>query len=86
VLSIGERRLRVTVENLSDRGCLVHVTEPARGGISDRDLGQEATFVLPSAQPTRRYTGEIIRRYYADGADHFALRFWKPYETLTPRG
>ena len=82
MLTIGTRRLGVTVENLSERGCLVHVTQPPQQAITDDDLGQEATFVLSSLQPARRYAGEIIRRYYAEGADHFALRFWKKYEEL----
>ena len=82
LLMIDARHLRVTIENLSERGCLVHVSEPSRNAITDADLGQEATFVLSSSQPARRYAGEIIRRYYADGADHFALRFWKKYEEL----
>ena len=83
-LAIEARRLRVTIENLSDQGCLVHVVQPAREAVSDADLGQEAVFVVASVQPARRYTGEIIRRYYANGADHFALRFWKKYEELPP--
>ena len=82
MLTIDARRLRVTVENLSERGCLVHVREPSRNAVTDDDLGREATFVLSSLQPARRYAGEIIRRYYDDGADHFALRFWKKYEEL----
>lgn len=85
VLFIGTRRLEVVVENLSVQGCLVHVREPSRNAVTDADLGQEAVFVLSSARPARRYTGEIIRRYFVDGADHFALRFWKKYEEL-PRG
>jgi hypothetical protein len=85
LLTIGARRLVVTVENLSERGCLVHVTEPPQNAVTDADLGQEATFVLSSPQPPRLYKGEIIRRYYADGADHFALRFWKRYTELPRR-
>jgi len=81
-LTIGQRHLRVTIENLSEQGCLVHVSQPSRGGISDADLGQEAIFTLASTTPARRYTGEIIRRYFAEGADHFALRFWKRFEEL----
>ncbi len=83
-LTIHKRRLLVTVENLSDRGCLVHVTQPAEGAVSDTDLGEEAVFVVSSFRPARRYTGEIIRRYHANGADHFALRFWRKYEELPP--
>ena len=83
-LTIEKRRLRVTIENLSDRGCLVHVAQPAEGAVSDADLGEEAVFVASSFRPARRYTGEIIRRYYANGADHFALRFWRKYEELPP--
>ena len=81
-LTIDRRRLLVTIENLSDRGCLVHVSQPGEGAVSDADLGEEAVFVISSVRPARRYTGEIIRRYYANGADHFALRFWKKYEEL----
>jgi hypothetical protein len=82
LLTISARRIRVTIENLSELGCLVHVSEPSRNAVTDDDLGQEATFVLSSPRPARRYAGEIIRRYYADGADHLALRFWKKYEEL----
>jgi len=83
-LTIENRRLSVTIENLSDRGCLVHVVQPEKDSITDDDLGQEAVFVIASVQPARRYTGEIIRRYYANGADHFALRFWRKYQELPP--
>ena len=50
--------------------------------MSAADLGLEATFVLSSTTPTRRYTGEIIRFYYAQGTCHVALRFWKKYQEI----
>jgi hypothetical protein len=51
----------------------------ARGAVSSDDLGSEGVFVLATVTPARRYTGEIIRLFFREGAAFFALRFWKGY-------
>jgi hypothetical protein len=79
VLSVSGRQIQAQIENLSRHGCLASITDPAASAITDEDLGLEATFALSSGSSTREYTGEIIRRYYADGAYWVALRFWKKY-------
>jgi hypothetical protein len=48
--------------------------------LTDGDLAMEASFILASFSPPRLYTGEIIRLYFAEGACHVALRFWKKYQ------
>jgi hypothetical protein len=80
VLVIDGRQVHAAVENLSETGGLFHITEPGAAPVTDDDLGVEASFVLSAFSPARRYTGEIIRRYFADGAHHVALRFWKKYQ------
>ncbi len=77
LLSVAGRQIGVQILDLSRHGCLARITDPAARPVSDDDLGMEATFSLSTETGTRPYTGEIIRRYYADGADHLALRFWK---------
>ena len=47
--------------------------------VTDEDLGREASFALITVDGLQAYTGEIIRLYYADGAYHIALRFWKDF-------
>jgi hypothetical protein len=82
LLSIEGRRVRAQIENLSDQGCLARIVDPTEGSISDTDLGLQATFVLRTVKPARQYTGEIIRRYYTDGANYIGLRFWKKYREM----
>ena len=88
LLSVEGRQIHAAVENLSEIGGLFHIVEP--GGpapVTDDDLGMEASFVLSTFSPARRYIGEIIRLYFADGAQHIALRFWKKYQELpAPEG
>jgi len=82
LLSIEGRQVRLRIENLSDKGGLFRIIDEASSSVSAADLGLEATFVLSSTTPTRRYTGEIIRFYYAQGTCHVALRFWKKYQEI----
>jgi hypothetical protein len=82
MLAIEGRQVHAVVENLSEIGALFQVTEPGKAPVTDDDLGKEAAFDLASFSPPRRYTGEIIRWYFADGAPRVAVRFWKKYEEL----
>ncbi len=79
VVSVGGRDLTVWLLNLSDDGALLRVEKADGRPISEEDLGQETSFVLSSFSPPRRYTGEIIRSYFHQGAHHLALRFWERY-------
>jgi hypothetical protein len=82
LLAIEGRQVRAVVENLSEIGALFQIIEGGKAPVSDDDLGRQASFDLGSFSPARRYTGEIIRWYFADGSPHVALRFWKKYEEL----
>ena len=77
VIAIEGRDVPARIEDLSEHGALCRV-EP-RGAVSSDDLGLEGVFVLSTFTPARRYTGEIIRLFFRDGAAFFALRFWKGY-------
>lgn len=80
VIAIEGHDVPARLEDLSDHGALLRVE--AQGAISSDDLGMEATFVLATFTPARRYTGEIIRLFFRDGAAFFALRFWKGWTEL----
>jgi hypothetical protein len=77
VITIEDREVPALLEDLSDHGALFRVD--ARGAVSSDDLGSEGVFVLATVTPARRYTGEIIRLFFREGAAFFALRFWKRY-------
>ena len=77
VIAIEDREVPALLEDLSEHGALFRVD--VRGAVSSDDLGLEGAFVLPTFTPARRYTGEIIRLFFRDGAAFFALRFWKSY-------
>lgn len=79
VLDIEGRPVKSRVENLSRKGALFRIMEPGDKAITNDDLGKEATFVLTTLTASTQYTGEIIRLYYADGAYHIAVRFWKEF-------
>jgi hypothetical protein len=77
VLDIEGHEVPATLEDLSEHGALFRVD--AQGAVSSDDLGMDAIFTLATFTPARRYTGEIIRLFFRDGAAFFALRFWKGY-------
>jgi hypothetical protein len=77
VIAIEGREVPARIEDLSEHGALFRVD--ARGAVSSDDLGMEGAFTLATVTPARRYTGEIIRLFFRDGAAFFALRFWKGY-------
>jgi hypothetical protein len=77
VISIEGHEVKALLEDLSEHGALFRVD--ADGAVSSDDLGMEATFLLSTFTPARRYTGEIIRLFFRDGAAFFALRFWKGF-------
>ena len=89
-LEIEARTVRATLVDLSEVGALFRlapsrtdrVSDEVSDEVSDDDLGLEARFVLASFKPARRYTGEVIRRFYRDGAHYIALRFWDPFEVM----
>jgi len=80
VISIDGHEVKVLLEDLSEHGALFRVD--AEGAVSSDDLGMEATFLLSTFTPARRYTGEIIRLFFRDGAAFFALRFWKGFTEI----
>jgi hypothetical protein len=77
VLSIEGRGVPVLLEDLSEHGALFRASP--QSAVSSDDLGMEGVFTLATFTPARRYTGEIIRLFFRDGAAFFALRFWKGY-------
>jgi hypothetical protein len=79
VLDIEGRKVKSRVENLSRKGALFRIMEPGDKAITDDDLGKEAAFALVTVTGSQAYTGEVIRMYYADGAYHIAVRFWKEF-------
>ena len=81
-LALGDRSVPATILNLSDQGALLSFEKTAGEVVTDDELGAEATFVLSTVTPHRKYIGEIIRSYYLDGAQQVALRFWKKYTTV----
>ena len=82
LLSIEGRQVHAEIENRSEIGGLFRIVEPGAAPVSEDDLGMAALFVLSTVTPAREYTGEIVRLYFADGAHHVALRFWKKYREL----
>jgi hypothetical protein len=81
-LAIEGRAVRARMMNYSDIGALFTISGGGPDAVSDDDLGSDAVFVHPAFRPPRRYTGEIIRRYYLGGVLYIAVRFWSPYTSL----
>jgi hypothetical protein len=81
VLLLDGREIPALLEDLSETGALFRVDHG--GAVSSDDLGCEATFLLSTVSPARRYTGEVIRMYFRQDSAYFALRFWKPYVEVT---
>jgi hypothetical protein len=79
LLSIEGREVNAQLENLSDKGGLFRIVDGGSPVVSNEDLGREASFVLSSVTASRTYAGEIIRLYFAEGAWHIAVRFWKSF-------
>jgi len=77
VLIIEGRKVTARVENLSPMGGLFRIMEASDTAVTNDDLGREASFTLSTVSGLQEYAGEIIRLYYADGAYHLAVRFWK---------
>jgi hypothetical protein len=82
VLSINGRNVSVRVENYSDIGARMRILSDRTDAVTDDDLGTEVTFRILRSLPPRECTGEIIRRYYQDGVQHIAVRFWKKCRDL----
>ena len=76
-LSLDGREVQVRVEDYSDIGARMRVLGPSQDVVTDNDLGTEVTFRILRSLPARECTGEIIRRYFKDGVQYIALRFWK---------
>ena len=81
ILEVEGRSIAGTLVNLSDHGALFRL-ESSGDGITNDDLGLDASFVLGSTRPARRYTGEMIRRYHLGGDVYVALRFWRKYQEI----
>jgi hypothetical protein len=79
VLDIEGRQVNARVENLSRKGGLFRIMEAGDKAVTNDDLGREASLVLTTMTGSQEYSGEVIRLYYADGAYHIALRFWKEF-------
>jgi hypothetical protein len=77
VLTIEGRQVKARLEDVSRKGGLLRILEPGDTVVTNDDLGTEATFVLATEKGSTNFTGEIIRLYYADGAYHVVVRFWK---------
>jgi hypothetical protein len=82
VLSVNGRQVSAQLDNLSEHGALFTIKAGGSEAVSNGDLGFDASFVLSSVTPARKYIGEIIRLYFKDGAAHIGLRFWKKYTEL----
>ncbi len=82
ILSVNGREITATLENISVHGALFTIKKAAGETVSNSDLGFDASFVLSSVKPARKYIGEIIRFYFKDGEAHIALRFWKKYTEI----
>ncbi len=82
-LALEGRAVPAMIVNLSDQGALLGFEKDAGAVVSDEELGAEASFVLSVVTPHRKYTGEIIRSFFLNGAQQVALRFWKKY-TVVP--
>jgi hypothetical protein len=80
-LAVEDRRIEAQLENLADDGALFTLRNTAMSEAPSFFLGRDATFVLTSFTPPRKYTGEIIRLFFKDGAPRVALRFWQKYTT-----
>ncbi len=81
-LTLGKRSIPAHVLNLSDEGALLAFARGAGELISNDELGEEASFVLTSFSPHRLYTGEIIRSFFSNDAQHVGLRFWKKFQAV----
>jgi hypothetical protein len=81
-LLIEGREIEAQLENLADDGALFALRNTALGEGPSFFLGRDASFVLKSFTPARKYTGEIIRLFFRDGSPRIALRFWQKYTTL----
>jgi hypothetical protein len=82
VLKIEGRQVKARVVNLSGKGGLFRIMEAGNKAVTDEDLGREASFVLVTVTGSQEYSGEVIRLYFADGAYHLALRFWKDFPEI----
>ncbi len=83
VLLVNGREVSARMENISVHGALFTIEAGAGETVSNNDLGYDASFVLTSVTPARKYIGEIIRLYFKDGNAHIALRFWKKYTEVS---
>ena len=79
VLDVQGRMFPGTLVNLSEEGALFRLEAGEPGSLEAEDLGMDASFVLSSTHPARRYTGEMIRRYFLGGFEYVALRFWRKF-------
>jgi hypothetical protein len=84
LLSINGRNVRARVENYSDIGARFRILSAKPSAVTDADLGTLITFRILHCLPPRECTGEIIRRYFDDGIQHIAVRFWQKCRELPP--
>ena len=77
ILSIRGRAVAAHLEDFSAVGARFRILSDRVDAVTDDDLGEDVVFVHPTHKPPRKYTGELIRRYYSDDTQYIALRFWK---------
>ena len=80
--SLDGKQLPALIVNLSDQGALLRFAAGTDAAVTDADLGTDASLVLATVTPHRLYTGEVIRFYFAENAQHVVLRFWKKYREI----
>lgn len=85
-LQIDDQKVEGTLCNLSTQGALVALSAEHSERADAEILGLDASFTIkPTGEPTRKYTGELIRFYFQGDTAYLVLRFWKPYEELSLR-
>jgi hypothetical protein len=85
VLSINGRNVPARMENYSDLGARFRILSASSSAVTDADLGTLITFRILRSLSPRECTGEIIRRYFDDGVQHIAVRFWQKCKDI-PQG
>ncbi len=81
-LFLKGRRVPARVEDLSDIGVRFQILSEDPRAVTDEDLGAQVSFTLLSTVPPRACLGELIRRYFEDGAQHVAVRLWRKCRDL----
>jgi hypothetical protein len=76
ILTINGRLVRARAMDVSDIGARLRILSDDPRAITDDDLGADARLTLRTTVPARACHGELIRRYFEDGAQYVGIRFW----------